>query len=370
MKRKQYKKDKISVTYFSDAPYAGGAERYIHLLASNLDRDVFRPSLIMKYFRDQNPLVGWMEKDEIPVIELDIELTGGLKGGGSLIKYLRELGTDILHMNLPGPFDSQYSLVAPLAKLAGVKIIITTEHLPMVPSFFKGSVLKYFSTLFTNRVVTVSRDNVRYLVKRHKVPLSKIVTIYNGIPEPSGEISAGIRSSLGLEDSVFLGVMVGSLESRKGHPDAFKAMMGLEHNFHLLVVGKGEMGSRYIKMVENMGMKNRVHFLGYRDDVMGIISDSDVMIVPSIIEATPYVIIEAMALGVPVVANRIYGIPELVEEGKTGIKRIMDDGNYRRQMGERARLRYQKNYKLERFIRNATDLYIELMNRSSIPGDK
>lgn len=384
MKRSKYEKNKISVTYFSDAPYAGGAERYLHLLASNLDRDVFSPALIMKYFRDQNPLSEWMKKDEIPVVELDVDLTRRLKGGRSLIQHLRQLGTDILHLNLPGPFDSQYSLVAPLAKLAGVKIIVTTEHLPMVPSFFKGAVFKYFGTLFTDRVVTVSRNNVRYLVNNHKVPSGKIVTVYNGIPQPSGKISADIKSSLGLRDSVFLGVIVGSLESRKGHPHAFQAMKGLNHYFHLLVVGKGEMRDHYIKMVEDMGIKDRVHFLGYRDDTLGIISDSDVMIVPSTVEATPYVIIEAMAVGVPVVANRIYGIPELVEDGKTGllvetknpqqlsnaVKKIMDDGNYRRHMGEKARLRYQKKFRLKRFIRDTVNLYFDLMSKPGTAGDK
>ncbi len=368
---------KISVTYFSDAPYTGGAERYLYLLAANLDRDLFSPSIIIKQSDKPPLLASWMQADGIPVVPLNINLTRGLKGSGSLIKSLDELNTDILHLNLPGPFDSQYSLVAPVGRLAGVKAIVSTEHLPMVPSFLKGSLLKSLGTLFIRKVITVSRDNVDHLVNNHRIPERKISFIHNGIPDPGKVPSADIRSMPGIGRKAFLGVMVGSLEKRKGHRAAFRAMSKLPRHFNLLVVGSGEMEHYYKGIVENTGLTGRVHFLGYREDALSIISDSDVMLVPSTLEATPYVIMEAMAVGIPVVANRIYGIPELVEGGKTGLlveagkagelaaalKTLMDQPGLREEMGREARQSYLRHFRMERFISETARLYLGLTGR-------
>ena len=100
-----------------------------------------------------------------------------------------------------------------------------------------------------------------------------------------------------------------------------------------------------------LGLDERIHFLGFRDDINSIMREVDLLILPSMMEATPYVIVEAMAAGLPVVASGIFGIPELVEDGKSGIlvppgdvealalavKHLVRDSDRRKDMGAEGR---------------------------------
>ena len=124
----------ISVAIFTDAPHTGGAERYLNLLARGIERHGFRPLLLTSGSGRLDRLRGEMRRDRFDVFETHLDLAGNPSSAYSTLRLFRDLGPSILHINLPGPFDATYSLVAPLARIAGIKHIVTTEHLPMVPS--------------------------------------------------------------------------------------------------------------------------------------------------------------------------------------------------------------------------------------------
>ena len=159
------KKDRYRIAYFSDAPWFGGAEKYLQLLAAGLNREEFRPELIMNRNPRLEAFAASMAGAGVPVHEVSLDMPRSPAGISYFISLLRRLRPSILHCNLPGPWGSQYSLVAPLARLAGVRHVVTTEHLPMVPSFAKGRLLRGFGSRWVERVVTVSEDNVRYLAE-------------------------------------------------------------------------------------------------------------------------------------------------------------------------------------------------------------
>jgi glycosyltransferase involved in cell wall biosynthesis len=363
------------VAYFSDAPYTGGAERYLWLLASNLDPARFRVVLIVNRNPALDPLKSWMAGAGIPVHEVSLRLPFSLRGVPGFVMTLRRLGPAILHMNLPGPFDAQFSLAAPLARLAGVRRIVTTEHLAMVPTFAKARLLKSFGTLWVDRVITVSEDNRTHLAGIHHVPGAKIRVVYNGIPDPGGVLAAGIREELALDHGSRILIVVAALCERKGHPVLFEAMRRLPAHVHLVVVGEGEAGGEYRRMAADPGLGGRVHFLGQRDDVPALLAGADILVVPSLIEATPYVIIEAMAAGLPVVASRIYGIPELVSDGVNGalvspgdpdelagaLSILLDDAGAHARMGEAGRRRYEKDFGIGESVARTVAVYEELI---------
>jgi len=363
------------VALYTDASYAGGAERYLHLLAKGIARYGFGPFLVTAGGGGLDGLREEMRRDGFEVYRTAPGPIYGSSGILSSMRLFRSLRPAILHVNLPGPFDAAYGLVAPVARLAGVEHIVTTEHLPMVPSFAKARLLRKFSQRFIERTITVSRDNVDHLVRIHGVRPEKIRVVYNGIPDPAGSAKVDLRGELPLSGEVFLVAVVGSLEKRKGHGALFGAMGRLPDRVHLLVVGEGPDEREYRERVRGMGLEGRVHFLGHRDDVAGILASVDLLAVPSTLEATPYVILEAMAASLPVVASDIYGIPELVEADETGllvepgneemlagaISSIMEQDGLAERFGRKARARYESHFTLERSVRETVEVYRELL---------
>jgi glycosyltransferase involved in cell wall biosynthesis len=372
-------KDPVRIAYFTDAGWAGGAERYLYLLAANLPRDAFEPVMIV----NRNPQLEEFERSlagaGVPVHEASLHLPHSVSGVGGFVSLIRRLHPSILHCNLPGPWGCQYSLVAPLAKLAGVRHVVSTEHLPMVPPFWKGKLLKGIGSLSIERVLTVSEDNVRFLGMYHGVRRAKIRVVRIGIPEPARGAAGVMRKELGIESEDFLCVMVGSLEERKGHVAAFEALTLLSEHVKLLVVGTGDGETALRAKAAVLGLEARIRFLGYRTDVSALLGECDALLCPSMLEATPYVILEAMAAGIPVVASRVYGIPEIVIDGATGIlidPTRHDDlvravGTLERdrmlgsRLGEAGRKRWEAEFRVERCIAETVEVYRELLKISS-----
>jgi glycosyltransferase involved in cell wall biosynthesis len=363
------------IVYFSDAPWFGGAEKYLLLLASGLNRREFSPELVV----NRNPALASLASAAagagIPAHEVSLDMPRSPAGIPGFVSLLRRLRPSILHCNLPGPWGAQYSLVAPLARLAGVRHVVTTEHLPMVQPFAKGRLLRGFGSRWVERVITVSEDNVRYLVERHGVPRRKIRVVRIGIPEPVRGASAGVREGLGIPAEEFLCAMIGSLEERKGHAAAFEAIAALRGGVQLLVVGEGPEERALRDRAAALGIERRVRFLGYRGDVDAILAECDALVLPSTLEATPYVIVEAMAAGRPVVAGNVYGVPELVRDGETGmlvdpraapeiaraISILAADRDRRARMGAAARKRYEEMFRIERCVEETQSIYRELL---------
>lgn len=364
------------IVYFSDAPYVGGAERYLLLLAVGMKQRGYDITFILNHAERLRYLVSELEREGIDVHRSNLGLPYHLSGLPGFIRTVKDLHPDLFHMNLPGPFDSQYSLVAPLARLAGAKRVVSTEHLPMVEPFFKGRVLKGMASRWIDAVITVSKDNVVHLKRKHGVPEKKIRVVYIGIKNEVRR-EGDIRMELGMDEGRRLIIMVGSIEERKGHRTAIEAMRLLEEEVHLLVVGKGPDEEELKKTVSDTGLADRVHFLGMRNDVGSLMMQSDVLVLPSTLEATPYVVVEAMAASLPVVASDIYGIGELVENGKTGflippndsrfladsVLKILHDEKLRSMMGEEARRRYLEKFTLDHCIEETSAIYEELLSR-------
>ena len=374
-----HEQSRFRIVYFSDAPWFGGAEKYLSLLASGLNREEFRPELIMNRNPRLEAFAASMAAAGVPVHEVSLDLPRYPGGISHFLSLLRRLRPSILHCNLPGPWGSQYSLVAPLARIAGVRHVVTTEHLPMVSPFAKGRILRSFGSRWVERVITVSENNVRYLAGYHGVPREKIRVVRNGVPDPVRGKTAGIRETLGISGEDFLCVMIGSLEERKGHARAFEALAALPEGVKLLVAGAGEEEPALREKAASLGIGRRVHFLGYRADVDALLSECDALVLSSTLEATPYVIMEAMASGLPVVASDVYGIPEIVRDGETGI--LVDpgsrDGFVRAisvlerdrdrgaRMGTAARRLYEEMFRIERCVEETQAIYRDLLRTDS-----
>ncbi len=372
----------IKVCYIVDADYAGGAERYILLIARGLDRSRFEPVVLIKAGAD---LEHWRRDTERAGIEMH-EVGMGLPfqpwAAVGIYRTLQRLRPDIVHLNVPGPYDGQMGLLAPLARLAGAAAVVTTEHLPMVERLWKRALLKNLTSGWVDRVLTVCRANVPYLVERQNVRPGKIAVIYNALPERFGARRdlerEESRAKFNLAPDTTALVMIGSLIERKGLPVLLEALTPLiDLDWRLLVAGDGEDQAAFEQKTVQLGLEERVDFLGFQPEaeVEKLLSAGDVLVLPSYMEAMPYVILEAMACRLPVIASNIYGIPEMVEDGKTAclvepgqveplsrcLREMISFRSAREVMGRRARERFEEIFTIEKQIESIQAIYNELM---------
>lgn len=378
----------IRVMYFSDASYFGGAEKYLELLISGLRRETYEPCILTTKGARLQDFKERLAKMGVATLETSLKDPYDIIGYIELARTIRKWEPDLLHINLPGAYNAQASLVAPIVRLAGCRSIVTTEHLAMVEKLWKRHFAKRFGSLFIRAVITITNSNVEFLTHVHRVPLSRVVVIHNGVDigelEKAG--SSHVRSTLGLDPSFFVFAAVGSLIERKGHGyllDAFARLCvaGLDKTA-LLVVGEGEEEASLKRKCSELGVGGRVFFLGHRKDVQSIVRDIDCLVVPSTMEGMPFVILEAMTASKPVIASKIYGIPEVIVEGETGfmvpprdvdslcaaMQRVIENPALCRRMGAAGRTRVESSFSLERMVREVESVYQAVLSGGPLPA--
>jgi glycosyltransferase involved in cell wall biosynthesis len=354
-----------------DAPYAGGAEVYVGLLATHLPRDRFEARVVVKAEARLEDWVGELRRSGVPVYEVPMDLPYAPHHAPKIWRVLARLRPHVAHVNLPGPYDGQMALLVPLARLAGASRVVVTEHLPMVERLWKRAALKSLAYRWLDWAFTVCRANLPYLVERQGVPADRVSAVPNGLPRAFGTRYRGererVRSELALKPEETAVVVVGSLIPRKGQDTLLRAMAKLERSdWRLFVVGEGSERVRYEALARSLGLTHRVRFLGQksREKVEELLAGMDLLVIPSSMEAMPYVLLEGMAAGLPVVASAIFGIPEVVVPGETGwlfpkgdenalasqLREALDAPERRRAMGEAARRRFEKYFTLERQV--------------------
>ena len=173
------------------------------------------------------------------------------------------------------------------------------------------------------RVVAIS-ERVRQQLKQHYgVPDEKIVTIPNGInlsrfSPDNAKARTEMRRSLGFDESTPLVLFVGSQFRLKGLEVAIRALAGMTTEAHLLVVGN-DTAKGFRQLAKELGVAERVHFLGARKDLPEIYPAADVFVFPSLYETFALVCLEAMASGLPVLAARVGGIEDYLRDEENGL---------------------------------------------------
>lgn len=162
--------------------------------------------------------------------------------------------------------------------------------------------------------VLVNARSLRASVKRVNL-FTKVKVLYNGIDEvffsPSHKREE-IRRVLGIPLGAFVVVAVGSLTEKKGHRYLLEACKQLP-GMYLLIVGDG-----YLRLELEKYASDHIRFLGVRSDIRDLYAASDAVVLPSLWEGMPNVILEALASGLPVVATNVGGVSEVVNDGENG----------------------------------------------------
>lgn len=229
----------------------------------------------------------------------------------------------------------------------------------------------------TATLVVVSEDLKQFVTEKVGIPNDRIRVIYNGVtPSPSvsdAEVER-CRSELDVKaDDRVLGT-VGSLYPVKGHRfllDAMPAVLERFLNVVLIIAGRGELEVPLKDQAKRLGIEEKVRFLGMRQDIPQLLALMDVFILPSLSEGLSMALLEAMAAGKPVVATRVGGNPELVEDGKTGmlvtaedakelaasLMRMLEEPTTMHFFGQTGAVRVQRQFSTHRMSNQYADLY-------------
>ena len=303
-----------------------------------------------------------------------------------LYVLFRKIKPDILHINNGGYPAARSSLAAAIAgKLAAIPSILMVVNNMAVDYKHYSRWLDYpLDRLVVKSVdlfITGSKAAGLQLRSVLALPVNKITSLHNGIANRSGvENLFETRTRLGLRnfDGVIFGV-VALLISRKGHQVLLDAILEISKQvgngskcFKVLIEGNGPLREELISFVNANALNEYVEFVGDEKNIVDFMAMLDVLILPSVAdEDFPNVVLEAMALGKPVIASRLAGIPEQVSEGETGfltdprnveqlaqaITELTNDTQLRLQMGKAAFNKFQNFFTSEVSVENYLTLY-------------
>lgn len=381
----------VNVCYLVDPLFLGGAERFVSNIAEGLDHSRFRPVVIMRGpLHPRSGLEKWRSElvaAGVPVRTLAMDIPFRPWRAPAVIDAISKTDPDVVHVNMPGPQDGQMGLLVPISRMAGAGGVLVTEHLPMVDTTTKRGLLKWVSYHWVDRVTTVCHANVPYLVGKQAVRPNKVVVVHNALDASYGrrvvEDRSSLRQRFGLPEDVAVVAFVGNLFKHKGLHRLLRALSGmLDVPWHLAVVGDGPERGPSERRLARWDLSHRATFMGRipASDVERVLRAVDVLSLPSTQEGMPYVILEAMASSVPVVATSVYGIPEMVVSGETGLlvepergdqlrsalRRLVENPEERDRMGREARKRFERMFTLDAQVRAFESLYTELAGRVSV----
>jgi len=349
----------------------GGAEQVILDLAAFTNPDLFKS--YVGVFRE-GELVSELRKRDIKFLWLkESTQVYDYKFLKNIIQIVKQNRIDLIHSHTWGTdFYSYWASV-----ILGIPMITTVHNRYYI--FEKWSRRFSYKVFISQikKIVSVSKDIQSLLREELKLAPQKIKLIYNGIDTRKFEDKKDlekIRKELNLSpDELILGY-VGNLREVKDHHTlilSFNRISSLFPQAKLLIVGDGELKPNLVKLCVELGLENKVLFLGHREDVHSLLNLMDIFVLSSHSEGCSISILEAMASEKPVVATRVGGNPELILEGKTGflvpsaepeklaekIIFLLKDEKLRRKMGEEGKKRVKEKFSLEGMLKKYEELY-------------
>lgn len=373
---------KTKIIWMIDSLGHGGAERLTLAILERFDRERFDLRVCALQERGGNPVAKDLQKAGIPVDLLNIPT---LRHPANLFKitgYLRRHKPQLIHAQL------EFSIVlgSLAAKLLGIPCVTTLHTLDNPQenrAYWRYRITLAALKYLCDRSIGVSESTRQHHLRDGNIPGEKIITLYNGIDLsaykfPTPEACLEKRKELGLAPNSIIAVTVAVLREPKGIQFMLQAMAQLREtnpNLQYLVVGDGEYGPALKEMARSLGLGNRVVFVGQRKDIPEILAVCDFFILPTLTEALPTVLMEAMAARKAMIASNVGGVPEMIQDGVNGrllppgdvpalvtaCAQLADDSALRNAWGTAGQAICQEKFNIERQIVSLENLYASLI---------
>lgn len=292
----------------------GGAETMVEALANALVRHgCFVRVVVLQ--AEETIISERLRESGVPLTMMGKRPGIDLSLIGRLTREMKLFKPYVVHSHLP-----ILHYVVPSANRAGVPILVHTLHniayretRSRIKAAFNGRCYR------SGRVIPValSEINQQGIIERYHLKAADIPIVPNGI-----DLSRYKRRSTFSTGEVFEVVNIARFEEAKNHTAIVEAaeilgQRGIKTRFHLY--GTGSLRQRTADMVKAKGLSDAIIFHGVTDDVPAALASADAFVLPSLYEGMPMVLIEAMASGLPIIASRVGGIPDMVDDGVSAL---------------------------------------------------
>lgn len=284
----------------------GGTEKYV----MNLIEAVGRDHCIFVY-STPGPLLKKIEEMNIPIYQVKMRHPFDLQAAWKIRQIVLREKIDIIHTQF-----LRENFISILAKKLGANVrVIWTYHVDVPMPF----ILKNMNELFTKNndaIICVSQFMKNRLLEKGATR-HKLQVIYNGVEDP-------LVTKPTFQNNVKQIGVIGRLSKEKGHYFLLQALRNLQNSrpsfqWHCNIIGEGPLKLALEEETRSLGLSNNVSFKGFCENVVEEYINNDIIVIPSENESLSYVAIESLAMGTPVIATRIGGLPEVVIHNETGL---------------------------------------------------
>lgn len=381
---------KIRVLHIITRMIKGGAQDDTLLTVTMLNKDRYEthlvtgPSLGPEGEIESKARSMGVDVTVIPELVREISPIKDIIALYKLYRFIRKQRYDIVHTH-----SSKAGILGRIAaKLAGVKMIVHTPHGHIFYGYY-GKLLtqlfiwiERFAAMLTDRITVLTHIEIKERCDFAVGRRSQFVIIHSGVDlKPFLNVNIDRlekRKEFGLSGGDKVCISVGRLVPVKGHSYLISAMpkvLGTVPSAKLLLVGDGELRNELEEQTKREGVSKSVIFTGLRDDIPELLAMSDLFVLSSINEGMGKVLVEAMAVGLPVVATKVGGVPAVVVDGETGIIvppkdpdamaraiiRLLTDPDTSIKMGKAGRKRVYPDFSVETMIEKIENLYENLI---------
>jgi len=365
------------ILFVSTSTTVGGAEKTLYTLATLLDPALYQVAGVVS-LKPKGHYAKLLESMGVRVDSLDVQKTAGIADLQKLAVLVHQARPDLVHAVM----YQAIQLCRAVRRLGYAEYHLVSS--PRVNYRTRGSwslVLDGWLKKADDLMIAESDASRNHLVDKLGYGKDKVVRVYNGVDIAGWPISkaarARCRKQLGIEPGETLLGVSGRLDPQKGHAFLLEALAKLRasHPVKCVLLGEGPLKGQLQGLARSLGVDGAVHFVGEQADMAGWLSAVDIYVQPSLWEGLPNALLEAMAVGLPVVASQVDGIPEVVRNDVSGllcepkssqalvvpIQDLIVDDELRRRLGQAAKQVVLENFKLADMIANTQAVYKKVL---------
>lgn len=303
---------RIRVLHLVRALNYGGLEKVVYDLVRLTDRERFDVSVVC--IGEPGALANDFTAAGIEVESLGLLGKRTLGLVRAVAKVLKAKRPDVLHTHNPSP----HLIGAIAARFARVPVVVHTKHGRNYPNVRKKVLQNRVASWFTDVVVAVSNDCGDVARDIERVPARKVQVIRNGIDLERFSVDRKVDRTK-VRRAIHVARLIYPTKDQDTLLRAVRLVADKEPAFVLDIVGDGPHRERLETLCDELDLRKHIVFHGFRDDVHAILAQSEFFVLSSVEEGLSITLLEAAATGLPIVATRVGGNPEVVLDGETGL---------------------------------------------------
>lgn len=253
-----------------------------------------------------------MEKNGIKIIYLNKKSGLDLSLTFKLVKIFKEYKPDVVHSHL---YAGKYAHVA--ASICGVPGKVYTIH--NIARNEAGKMNRTFNRFLFKKChvvpVSLTKEIQKSVADEYNIDFKNTPVVFNGVSMEKCHIKNDYSGNGRI-------LHIGRFSKQKNHEvlvRAFSRVVNRGSDVFLYLYGQGELEEAIKELVKNLNMDQNIFFCGLTDDVYSVMESSDIFVLPSLFEGMPMTLIEAMGTGMPILASNVGGIPDMIENEKSGL---------------------------------------------------